>query len=233
MAERSPTARLAQARFAGLPPLVGPSGTSPPNRRLSARAPESEHADDWTPRRPSYSTSTRTPASTPGLRSATYRPKGGPERHSGDVTMAGLTMLRPSAPAGELRHATSTMGLTPSALQRLSASGEAPGDLGDVPADGGSRRKPSGPTTRCSVLAAVRSRGARCSYTARPAPPLALPAAPTDTELSRPEGPLHFLRLCHLCRTSLFALPCITRPTAPTPPPPTSPCAAAEAAETA
>ena len=197
--ERSPTSRLAQARFAGLPPLVGASGTSPPNRRLSARAPESEHADAWTPRRPSYSTSTRMPASTPGLRSATYRPKGG---HSGDVTMAGLTMLRHSAQAGELRHATSTMGLTPSALQRISASsGEAlaAADSGDAAPDGIPRqrqeqqRRASGPPRYGMVGAlgaAVRSRGNRCGCTATLARPRALPAAlpppcPTSIGFSR------------------------------------------------
>ena len=234
MAERSPTARLAQARFAGLPPLVGPSGTSPPNRRLSARAPESEHADDWTPRRPSYSTSTRTPASTPGLRSATYRPKGGPERHSGDVTMAGLTMLRPSAPAGELRHATSTMGLTPSALQRISASsGEAPAaaDSGDAAPDGISRQRPGMEQRRASgpprygmvgaLGAAVRSRGNRCGCTA-PNPRTASgppSGAGTHRALSHPRGlPLSFLP--HATQRTPLTLPLPT------------PCAAARAAVT-
>ena len=170
------TTRMAPTRCHSLPPLVGPS-TSPVNCRHSARAPASELADDWTPRRSSHNT--RTPTSTPGFRRSVTYPKA--ERRSGDATI-GLSVLR-----GELRpHASSPMGLTPSALQRLSASGETPGDPGDVPADGGSRRKPSGPTTRCSVLAAVRSRGARCGCTARPALPLSLPAAPADTELSCP-----------------------------------------------
>ena len=170
---RSPPARLAQARFAGLPPLVAqPSGTSPPsppNRRVSARAPESEHADTWTPRRPSFSTSSRTPASVPGLRSASYRRKGGAEKHSGDVTAAGLTILRHSAQAGELRPATSTMGLTPSALQRIStSSGEAPAaaDSGDAAPDvlrqRLEQRRASGPPRSGlagALGAAVRSRG--------------------------------------------------------------------------
>ena len=227
--ERSPTARLAQARFAGLPPLVGPSGTSPPNRRLSARAPESEHADAWTPRRPSYSTSTRTPASTPGLRSATYRPKGGPERHSGDVTVAGLTVLRHSAHSGELRH-SATMGLTPSALQRISAtSGEAPAaaDSGDAAPDGILRqrmdqRRASGPPRYGMVGAlgaAVRSRGNRCGCTARTfAPPQALPAALPHTELWHPQGlPL-----------SVF---CLTRPRDPHPAPAHPVCSRASSRE--
>ena len=84
----------------GLPPLVGPP--TPPGKRLAGQSP-----DAWSPRKP---TASRAPASTPGLRSGTYRM---------DLRAAGQAVLR-----GELRHATSTMGLTPSALQRLGAAGE-------------------------------------------------------------------------------------------------------------
>ena len=227
--ERSPTARLAQARFAGLPPLVGPSGTSPPNRRLSARAPESEHADDWTPRRPSYSTSARAPASTPGLRSATYRPKGGPERHSGDVTMAGLTVLRHSAHSGELRH-SATMGLTPSALQRISATGgEAPAaaDSGNAAPDGILRqrmdqRRASGPPRYGMVGAlgaAVRSRGNRCGCTA---PNLRSASGPPSGAATHralaPSAPPAFCLLPHATPRTPLTLPLPT------------PCAVARAA---
>ena len=160
--ERSPSARQAQARYDGLPPLVGPVGTSPVERRHSARAPESEPEEVWTPRRQSYG-STRVPASTPGLRSIMHRPKGEAERHSVDATI-GITMLRHAT--GELRHATSTMGLTPSALQRLGASGETPVDSGDAADGGGNRRRPSGPPRYGMLGGAVRSRGNRCVCTA-------------------------------------------------------------------
>ena len=113
----------------GLPPLVGPP--TPPGKRLAGQSP-----DAWSPRKP---TASRAPASTPGLRSGTYRM---------DLRAAGQAVLR-----GELRHATSTMGLTPSALQRLGAAGEAqqaaePGDGGAV-GDSSYRRRPTVPA-RCS-----------------------------------------------------------------------------------